>query len=333
MNKRSAATPVDGWGPDRGRERSLLLLEVARMYYEEDLSQERIAREIGYSRPTVSRMLDEAKHEGIVRVQIMHPVERLTHLEDLLKTRFSLEKVRVTSTSTPHAGVVDVGRAAADLLDRLVQPGMTIGLSNGRTHMAMVNAPQVHRTVEVTFVQMVGSLGGNDQLVDGPELCRRFAEAYGATYRLLNAPLLAPNQRTAKAFLSEPTIAATLRIAAGSDIAIVGIGAGLRRPAGVFSSWLTPTHVRALQAHGAVGHVLGHFFDRQGRTIGGPHREVVIGLTLEQLAAIPQVLAVAAGAEKAPALAAALRGGLVNSVILDYEAAQALAYLPAAERQ
>src|SRR5450759_644594 len=38
-----------------------LLLSVARMYYLEDRSQDEIATSIGYSRPTVSRLLAEAR--------------------------------------------------------------------------------------------------------------------------------------------------------------------------------------------------------------------------------------------------------------------------------
>ena len=42
---------------DLTRDRAAVLLEVSRLYWEEDLGQAEIARRTGYSRPTVSRML------------------------------------------------------------------------------------------------------------------------------------------------------------------------------------------------------------------------------------------------------------------------------------
>lgn len=321
------SVPTD-WDEDPKRRRAIHLAEISRQYYEEGMSQEQIARRIGYSRPTVSRMLEEARRTGVVRIQISHPLERLTHLEHLIESRYGVQHVRVTANSAPQSGVNDVGRAAAELLSRILRPGMTIGLSNGRTHMAMVESSQSCKPMDLTVVQMVGSLGGNNQLLDGPELCRRFANAYSSSYRVLNAPLFAPNARIAAALLSEPTISATLDLAAAADLAVVGIGASFRRPSGVFNGSLTPDHIRTLQNHGAVGHVLGQFINADGDVIDSPHKDLVIGLSVERLRSIPHVIAICSGAEKAAAIAAALRGNLVNSLILDSEAAQELAYLP-----
>lgn len=54
----------------------------------------------------------------------------------------------------------------------------------------------------------------------------------------------------------------------------------------------------------------------------------MIGTSLEELRRIPLVVALAAGPEKAPAIAAALRAGLVDVLLVDVVAAQELAHLP-----
>ena len=69
---------------DLTRARAAVLLEVSRLYWEEDLGQAEIARRTGYSRPTVSRMLTEARRVGIVTVTVAHPIERLMALEERL---------------------------------------------------------------------------------------------------------------------------------------------------------------------------------------------------------------------------------------------------------
>ena len=65
------------------RERASLLLEVARLYWDEDLNQASIASKMGYSRPTVSRMLTEARRHGVVTVTVSHPIAR--HLSVLVR--------------------------------------------------------------------------------------------------------------------------------------------------------------------------------------------------------------------------------------------------------
>lgn len=49
------------------------MVEIAKMYYEEDLTQNEIAKRLGVSRPLVSKMLADAKEAGIVTIQINSP--------------------------------------------------------------------------------------------------------------------------------------------------------------------------------------------------------------------------------------------------------------------
>ena len=49
------------------------MVEIAKMYYEEELTQNEIAKRLGVSRPLVSKMLADAKEAGIVTIQIHSP--------------------------------------------------------------------------------------------------------------------------------------------------------------------------------------------------------------------------------------------------------------------
>ncbi|MEI5519901.1 sugar-binding domain-containing protein [Streptomyces brasiliscabiei] len=66
------------------------------------------------------------------------------------------------------------------------------------------------------------------------------------------------------------------------------------------------------------------FFDLDGRPIPGPVEERVPAVSLEQLARIPLVAGVAAGAEKARGVLGALRSGAVDVLISDSSLARAL---------
>lgn len=290
------------------------------------MSQDQVALAVGYSRPTVSRMLEEARRGGIVRIQVNHPDEHLVDLERIITSRFGAHHVLVAASSTGHSGAEDVARACNQVLDRTLVPGVSVGLSNGRIHRELVESLRPQRQMDFTVVQMVGSLGANSPLLDGPDLCRRFAAAYGASHRTLDVPLLVKNARMAREILAQPRIASTLQLAAKVEMAVVGMGAGLRHPAGIFASWLTDKDVRDLQKRGAVGHLLGRFLNRTGEVLENPLNDTIIGMAPHHLREIPHVVALVSGPHKTAALVAALRGGLVNSLVLDVEAAQSLAY-------
>jgi len=65
------------------------LYQVARLYYEEELTQERIASQIGLSRQKVQRLLDSAKKEGIVQTQVISPVSPHREIDKQLKGYFT----------------------------------------------------------------------------------------------------------------------------------------------------------------------------------------------------------------------------------------------------
>ena len=53
------------------KEKELIrLITAAQMYYEENMTQAEIAKSMGISRPSVSNLLNKARREGIVKIEI-----------------------------------------------------------------------------------------------------------------------------------------------------------------------------------------------------------------------------------------------------------------------
>ena len=73
------------------KEKLLRLAHVARRYYLEDWKQIDIARELGVSRPLVSRMLGEARELGVVQITVYEPGEESAVLLDRLRLSTSLQ--------------------------------------------------------------------------------------------------------------------------------------------------------------------------------------------------------------------------------------------------
>ena len=68
--------------------KSTILVEAAKLYYEHQLSQLEISKKFKVSRPTVSRLLNQARNTGIVKIEIIDPSEVGTQLEATLIKKF-----------------------------------------------------------------------------------------------------------------------------------------------------------------------------------------------------------------------------------------------------
>ena len=308
------------------RERIRLLVSVAEMYYRDGLSQDEIAPKVGYSRPTVSRLLDEARLTGIVRFQIGHPLEHVIRLEEELAAQFPGVRFHVGENVASSTGVVEVGRLAAELLARELKTGQRVGVSTGST-VASVAEHLLHSQTRidrnVTFVQLIGAVAAHNQMIDGPELCRRFARAFDADFLTLPAPLVARDLASARIFRDDETIAEALAAARSVDVALIGIGRFVQRNAtrDVLYGWTEPHTRRELASAGAVGHVLGQFIGAAGEILSNEINQRIIGLRLQELAAVPRVIAVASGLDKCHAVRAALATELVHDLVIDFDTA------------
>jgi DNA-binding transcriptional regulator LsrR (DeoR family) len=126
--------------------------------------------------------------------------------------------------------------------------------------------------------------------------------------------------------LREPAIAGALDAAKQADMAVVGIGApGIGSSGALLDALdLSPAERAAFDAAGAVGDVCGRFYDLSGQEVSSVVTERVLAVTLEDLRAIPTVAGIAAGPEKALGILGALRGGIIDVLICDQQAARSV---------
>lgn len=299
------------------------LVNVARLYYEDELSQQEIALRLGKSRPTVSRMLKAARNQGIVTIDIRAPSNRSRSLELALLERFGLDAVRVLTVPKGELDSTDrLGRTAASYVQLVLRDGLTVGVSNGRTLAATARYVHPERSLQLSVVQIIGALGSDNPRIDGPDIARVLAEAFDTDCRFLHVPLLVGSVDVKRTLIRDRHISQTLRMGADADIVIVGIGtleSDDRSP--IFEGYLSAEEMAALGDAGAIGHVCGEFYTGAGERAPVDINDRTIGIGLEALRKIPTVIAVAGGVTKAPAILGAIRGGYLNTLITDDRAA------------
>ncbi|MFW6116907.1 MAG: sugar-binding transcriptional regulator [bacterium] len=308
-----------------GLDRDGLLATVARLYYEEGLTQADIASQIHTSRSTVSRLLQEAREAGIVRIVIDHPWSVVPQLEEQLVQEFGLRKAIVlTAANRPYNEVLrGLGVLAAHYLESVLEQDMILGINWGTGVYSTVQALRPNKGLSVIAVQVVGTVGAEDRSVDGPELLGRLCSLYTARCRYLNAPLILQDISLRDGLLQEPSIRQTLSLARRADIMLMGVGSTVPERAALLRAGHIDREMLAeLRSHGAVGDVCGHHFDIQGRVVETPLSGRVVGIELDALDGVAHLIAVAGGRKKAKAILGALRGKYLNVLVTDSEAAK-----------
>lgn len=305
------------------------LVKAARLYYEDGLSQGEVARVLGLSGATVSRVLASARDQGIVEVRIndpRSPVRRVHDLEQRLVETFGLTEARVGAPTASADGLQSVGRLAADLFGERLSQMRKVGLSWGSTLEAFV-AEVPERVVPLLKVlPLAGGNPGLDTAGAGGTLVQALARRCGVQPSRFLAPAVVESPHTKQAITSESSIRTALDLASEVDHAFVGVGTlGVRSSVTIVEDMrLSQAELATFLAQKPAGDISGRFFDDEGTEVGAPTSERVIGVSLDDLRRVPCVVGLAAGQEKARGFRAALRTGVLDVVVLDVALAQAV---------
>ncbi len=313
-------------------EDSETLARIAWYYYREGKTQQQIGALVGMTRQRVLRAMRRAKELGIVEIRLEHPSVARLDLQRQLTTRFALTDCVVVPTSGISSRPVgEVGRAAAQYIARTVRPGEVLGTSWGRTlHEVAVHLPR-QAIRELSVVLLNGALAHGPVGMGPFDLASAIADRFGAPCTFLLVPAVVDSPQIRRAIVSDGAIAEALDLARRANKAVLGIGSVADDAALVQAGVLTREAMAGLRARGAVGDVLGRFFDLQGLPVHSDIDDRVIGLAPDELRGIPTRIAVVAGEAKAAAILGALRGGYANVLIADEATAQSVLRLAAEE--
>jgi DNA-binding transcriptional regulator LsrR (DeoR family) len=300
----------------------VLTATVARRYYLEGESKSDIATALGLSRFKVARLLDRARETGLVRIQIESQGELDLDLSVRLGALWGLRHCIVLDTEEEDEELLRgmLGRSAAELLPEILEPGDVLGLSWARSLMAMRSAlgPLPHCDV----VQLTGSLLLPQD--ESPiELVRDVARRSSGDAYFFYAPMVLPDAATARVLRTQPEIARAVAAWPRVTKAVVGIGAW-REGLSTVADSLDAFQRSELYEQGVRGELAGVQFDQSGEPVYNTLTDRLIGIDAQYLLDVPEVVAIAYGPAKAEAVAAAIRGRLVTSLVTHTAMAEAL---------
>jgi DNA-binding transcriptional regulator LsrR (DeoR family) len=232
-----------------------------------------------------------------------------------------------------HAVVVDadddeagsvrthLGQVAAELLAEVIGPDDVLGVAWSRSVGAM--ARSLPRLPRVPVVQLTGAVSLPDADGSSIDIVRDVARAAGGPAYVFYAPFTVPDPATAQALRRQPEVAHTFAQVPKVTTAVVGLGRWALGQSTLYDS--AAEHDRRSAArHGVCAELSGVFLTQDGEPVQCGLSDRMIGIDADQMRAIPQVLVMAYGQAKVPAVRAALRSSLVDGLVTHRSLAAAL---------
>lgn len=307
-----------------------LKLRAAWLYYIEQFTQEEVARQLGMSRIKVLRLLASAREEGLVQISINAQGNDMLQLEQQIKVRFGLQKVIVVPVSglSEARTVQAVAHATGRYMSEQIADGMSIGIGWGVTLYHSIRSLAWRQVSNATVISLLGEITHVD--IGSPSaVAWQLAHFYRTELYQITAPVFVPDASLVQALWQVEDLARLRTRAQKVDLVLMSVG-DISRQASIFRRGLLNWDVaESLKAAGAVGDVLCHFVDANGKLVDHPANERVMAVHPASLAEVPQIVISSCGTRKAQAIRAGIAATGATVLIIDEHAARAMLKLPA----
>lgn len=287
-----------------------LMIKVSWYYYIDNMTQQRISEFLGISRMRVVKLLDKARNTGIIQFKIREESASRLQLEKKLADTYNLKDTFIVPSPPDEISVNEnIARAAAMYINNRLGSNNFINMGYGDTQSRILNNLAIITENPISVVSMTGGVSYY--------LPNNMSTIFNAKLYLIPSPLLVSSKEVAEAIRNEGSINEISRMLQLSSFSVVGIGSMEDDATIIKSGILSKNDFLYLQMKGAVGDILCHFIDKDGNLVETNIEERLITTSLSTLLNLNNVIGVAAGDGKAPAIKAALRGGYIDILITD----------------
>lgn len=294
------------------------MITVSKMYYEQGLNQEEIARRMNTSVAQVSRVISSAKREGYIKISVIDPFEEGSDLRKRMLSSFRLKDVQIVESRAEDLRITEknVAQAAADYLLQIVQVNDIVGMAFSAI-ISKIPSLLPNRHIEnVSFVQLNGAVSEHVQGFQYDTI-RQTAAKLDAFYYYFPAPAIVNNRYVKDALHQDESIQWVIHMAEKANIALYSIGALSDSSVYVSSGFFSHNDMVKIKESGAVGEIYGHFLNRFGE-INSPELDAhVLGMDITELRKKDYSVCVAAGEHLAEGVFAALQGAYCNVLVTD----------------
>ena len=298
------------------------VLRAASMYYLQDMTMEAIAKHLGTSRSTVSRLIKRARSTGLVEITLRPTRSRAPGLAQQIAKEWGIEAyvVPIPDSCADVDRLEQVAVTTARLLSTWFDSDMILGIAWGTTLSAIARHLPRKPNRGAAVVQLNGAANTRTSGVHyAGELIAGFGKAFDAVVHDFPVPAFFDFAETKLAMWRERSVRRVLDVQRRMDIALFSVGALTGAvPSHVYSAgYLEAEDLAELRAAGVVGDVCTVFLRADGTYSDITLNRRATGPTPAELRRVPRRVCAVAGDNKVPPLLGALRAGVVTDLVID----------------
>ncbi|MDQ0321383.1 DNA-binding transcriptional regulator LsrR (DeoR family) [Pararhizobium capsulatum DSM 1112] len=295
------------------------------LYYVAGRTQDEIAATMGISRQSAQRLVSLAMAERLIKVRLDHPIAACLELGQRLREKYDLRHVDVVpsdpGSSSTTVGIAEAGAAEIERWLKSTEP-LIVAIGTGRTLKAAIDQLPAMDCPQHRIVSLTGNIG-----LDGSaayyNVIFSMADAVKARHFPMPLPVLVSSPEERELLHNQILVKSALQLGAEANVAFVGVGELGENAPLCEDGFLARDEMLKLMAEGAAGEICGWMFDHDGNLLKGSINERVASVPLPSRETAA-VIGMAKGKRKQAALAAALKGRIINGLITDESTASFL---------
>ncbi|MEH6908089.1 sugar-binding transcriptional regulator [Neobacillus drentensis] len=246
----------------------------------------------------------------------MRELKGIDVMELELKHKLGIKKVIIVPGDSDESLMVkgELGKASAVCMKKLLNGKNIIAVTGGSTMAAVAErlSPELTQK-DLLFVPARGGVG-EDVQNQANTICSIMSRNTHSKHRVFYVPDQVSTD-IYESLIKEPDIHEVLKLIKSASMVLHGIGDAITMAERRKSN---PEILNMLESSKAVGEAFGYYFNEQGEIV---HKVLTIGLQLENLVGIPNVIAVAGGNSKAKAIKAYLKQAPASTILITDEGA------------
>lgn len=302
------------------------LFRMAQMYYEENMTQNEIAKEFDMNRSSVSRYLKRMREKGIVKITIDYSIVSNIEMAERIKEKFNMKEVIVVKSESHESSndkLKNMGKAAADFMDEILTDNDVVGFSWGRSLSFMVDEIHTNKSLKnAAFIPLIGGpLGSLESRYHVNNITFSAAEKYKSASFMVDLPAIFRNKDARTYFTNSEHYKEMKALWDKTTVAFVGIGSLEISNSLVFKNFYGEEFRKEVVKSKAAGDVLSQFYDIDGGLVETELNDRLIGKDIKGLRHLKYSVGIAESPEKVKGIIGALNGNYINVLVTTEETA------------
>jgi DNA-binding transcriptional regulator LsrR (DeoR family) len=208
------------------------------------------------------------------------------------------------------------------ILQKMLNDNIFVGVGWGTTLETIAHLIDVKKKHNIKVVPLIGGYGKYSDDGHSNNIARLLAEKFGGTSYVVNIPAAFDTKEIKDAILKDSAAKEIFKLAKRVEVALLCMS-DLSTESTLFKSGqMNQEDIDYLSGLGIIGDINYIFVDRDGNFIPNEISERTTNLfPIELMKSAQNVIGIAVGVRKAEILRAVLKGGLVNILVTDFDAA------------